>query len=133
MAHTMGAFGLSSRTRIEQRFRSDGPGSAENDGGHSRWAYRFRELVRLAYTVAESPFQLLVWDEIFVHLNRTNYPSEPGLDQNRLFAGASYQPNRVLRAELGYMNQFVRRYTDPDQVNHVLLMSLYLKVDVSGP
>jgi hypothetical protein len=125
-------FHVSSRTRLEQRARSNGPGSSENDVGYSIWAHRLRQMARLAYTISDTPFMLIAWDELFIHLNRTNYPSRPGVDQNRAFVGAGYQASAALRAELGYMNLFVRRYTDPNQINHVLLLSLYLTFDARG-
>lgn len=125
-------FVLSTRTRLEQRVRGNGPGSAENDADLPRWAHRLRQLARAQFTlVGGTPWLGIVWDEVFVHLNETNYPSKAGLDQNRLFVGAGYQASPELRVELGYLNQYVRRFSDPHQLNHVLSASLNFKLDAS--
>jgi hypothetical protein len=63
-------------------------------------------------------------------MNTTNYPSEPGFDQNRAFLGLGYDSKRV-RVEAGYMNQYVHRYTDPNQVNHVAVLLFVIKL--GGP
>jgi hypothetical protein len=131
VGHTFGKFNLGGRTRVEQRVRTDGPGSPENDAGYTAWAQRVRQMARLAYRLGDSPFLLIAWDEIFIHLNRTNYPSKPGLDQNRAFLGLGYQAEPMLRLEFGYTNVFVRRYTDPNQINHVLQLAVVFTYDAS--
>ncbi|MFO7561538.1 MAG: DUF2490 domain-containing protein [Enhygromyxa sp.] len=129
-----GRLDLSTRIRVEQRFRSRGPGSGDvvdgvaQDGGKSRWAFRYRQQFRLALNfVQDQPWQLIVWDEPFFHLNSTQYPSEPGLDQNRAFLGLGYDA-KPLRVELGYLNQYVRRFTDPHQVNHAFALNFVVKL-----
>ncbi len=123
---------VSTRTRLEHRFRNDGPGSSENAAGLPSWAHRLRQQVRAQLTLVEGkPWLAVVWDELFVHLNDTNYPSESGLDQNRAFVGAGYQAGSELRVELGYLNQYVRRFTDPNQLNHVLSVSMSFKLDAA--
>ena len=119
---------FSGRTRLEQRVRTNGPGSSENDGGDGHWAHRFRQQARVAWTIAEgSPWQIIASDEVFVHLNRTNYPTRSGIDQNRAFLGVGYDTPGA-RVEVGYTNQFVHRFTDPDQINHVLTINLIFKL-----
>jgi hypothetical protein len=98
------------------------------------WAHRLRQQVRVALTpIPDWPWQLVVWDEIFFHLNttgepgnpRTGYPSQTGFDQNRLFLGVAYQPTASVRVELGYLNQVVNRMDrPPDQINHALSLSV---------
>jgi hypothetical protein len=75
----------------------------------------------------------VLWDEIFFHLNDTDYPINLGLDQNRAFAGLAYRPAEWLILEGGYLNQFVRRYSDPHQVNHVLLFQISVAVKTASP
>jgi hypothetical protein len=132
-----GRLDLSTRIRVEQRFRSQGPGSAdvvdgvEQDAGKSHWAFRYRQQFRLAFNfVADNPWQLIVWDEPFFHLNSTNYPSEPGLDHNRAFVGIGYDA-KPLRVEVGYINQYVRRFRDPHQLNHIFSLNFVIKL--GGP
>ncbi|HLT36966.1 MAG TPA: DUF2490 domain-containing protein [Enhygromyxa sp.] len=129
-----GRLDLSTRIRVEQRFRSKGPGSGDvvdgvaQDGGKSRWAFRYRQQIRLAFNfVQDQPWQLIVWDEPFFHLNSSNYPSEPGLDHNRAFLGFGYDARR-LRVEAGYINQYVRRFSDPHQLNHIFSLNLVIKL-----
>jgi hypothetical protein len=131
-SNTLGGWDLLTRTRLEQRVRSNGPGSAENDAGMDRWAHRARAMLRASYTFGATPWMAVVWDEAFFHLNDTNYPTRQGFDQNRAFAGVGYQASKDLRVELGYLNQYVKRYTDPNQLNHVLFTMVQLKFDLSG-
>lgn len=129
-----GRLDLSTRIRVEQRVRSKGPGSADvvdgvaQDAGKSRWAFRYRQQFRVAFNfIQDRPWQLIIWDEPFFHLNSTNYPSEPGLDNNRAFLGFGYDAKR-LRVEAGYINQYVRRFSDPHQLNHIFSLNLVLKL-----
>lgn len=118
---------LTVRTRVEQRFRSDGPG--KGDVGH-----RLRQLLRFSWTlVAGKPYQLIVADELFLHLNETAYRTEPGVDQNRAFVGVGYQATSDLRVELGYMNVYVHRYTDAQQINHVFATNVNVRFGFAPP
>lgn len=121
------SFGLSqirSRTRLEQRYRGTGDNEAAIQG-EGEWAHRLRQQIRLQVTLAPGkPWQAIVSDEVFFHLNETAYITRPGLDQNRIFAGVGYKANKDLMVEAGYMNQYVRRFTDRAQLNHVLYLSL---------
>lgn len=122
-----GAWQLSLRSRIEHRYRTDGPGSGA-------WAHRFRQQARGACALTgDGRWQVVAWDEIFFHLNDTEYPTRVGLDQNRAFAGIAYRPASWLTLESGYLNQFVRRYSDPHQVNHVLLMQVSVSAVTAFP
>ncbi len=134
---------LGSRTRFEQRYR-DGGGEGQGEG---LFAHRLRQQVRFAWTlVPKGPWQLIVSDEVFFHLNTTGvfeeqadgtrkpvgYPSEAGFDQNRAFLGMGYVASSSFRFELGYLNQIVNRMgRSPDQINHALFVGLFFKV--GGP
>jgi hypothetical protein len=129
-----GRFDLSGRSRLEHRIRTRGPGSDDIvDGepqhkGLSRWAHRFRQQVRLAVNFKkDAPWQLIVWDEFFFHLNDTAFTTERGFDQNRAFVGLGYDTKQV-RVEVGYINQYVRRFHDPDQLNHVFALNFIIKL-----
>ena len=106
---------LQSRTRFEQRM--------SHDGGNV--ALRLREFVRVGWHVAEgSPFQILVWDEVFVGLNEANWGPPQGYDQNRLFVGPGVNVTPLGgRLELGYLHNHLKRNPE-NQVNH----SLYAQV-----
>jgi hypothetical protein len=83
---------LTLRTRAEQRFVVDA-----SDVG-----YRFRQLAR--YQHAFSPrWAGVVWDEIFVGANDTDFGQQAGLDQNRAFVGPAWLPEDGVRLEAGYL------------------------------
>lgn len=109
---------LTSRSRLEQRF-IEGLGNV---------SWRIREFVRFSRPIAQgSALGFVVWDEVFVHLNSVSPALQSGFDQNRAFAGLSYQLNKQVRAEIGYMNQFIR--TEPEnRVNHVLSLNFFLNL-----
>ena len=107
---------LQSRTRLEERWLEGG-----SDTG-----YRLRQLIRLTKPLELQPrFLFVVWDEWFVHLNNTDWGANKGLDQNRLFVGASWaiKPNALL--EIGYLNQYVNMQ-DVNKMNHVFSSTLNL-------
>lgn len=123
ISHALAEWKMGLRSRLEQRYRTKGPGDGD-------WAHRFRQQARAAYDLTgDWKWQAIVSDEILFHLNDTEYPTKIGLDQNRAFIGIGYQPVPLARLELGYLNQFVRRYTDPHQVNHVLSIQLIITVE----
>jgi hypothetical protein len=126
---TFGQLQIGYRTRLEHRFRATGNGGTANKiQGEDEWAHRFRQQIRFAWTFVEgSPWQAIVADEILIHLNTTKYITEPGIDQNRLFFGVGYQANPETRFEVGYQNQAVHRFTDRQQMNHILLVSMNFK------
>lgn len=108
---------LGLRSRLEQRFLETGA-----DTG-----WRFRQLVSLRRPVDCSRFSLVAWDEVFIHLNDTDWGATGGFDQNRLFLGFGFRcdpasPNRV---EVGYLNQFVDRPTADDLSNHLVAINFY--------
>ncbi|MBX7192011.1 MAG: DUF2490 domain-containing protein [Sandaracinaceae bacterium] len=125
---------LSLRTRFEQRFR--------HPQEHFEFGLRARQQVRLVFPLTtDRNLMLIVWDEIFVNftdsghstlgqdgMGATQYSPQwqyGGLDQNRAFLGVGYQfiPS-VLRVELGYQNQWVRRPNrmDGDLMGHTGLL-----------
>jgi hypothetical protein len=122
-------FELSTRMRMEHRVRTHGPGSPSNDGGLSIWAHRLRLFERFAVRFnRERPWFAVASSETFFHLNETKYPSKPGIDQQRSFVGLGYHFGVGDRVELGYLNQLVRRYTDPHQLNHVVMTSVVISL-----
>lgn len=134
IAHSHGRWSFKLRTRLEQRYRSRGPGSPDQSGGGTAWAIRFRQMAQANFTMLQGkPWLLVAWDEVFVNCNATEYVTKPGFNQNRAFVGIGYGPDESVLAQLGYLNQYARSYgNSPDELSHVLYSSLQLKFDFSG-
>jgi hypothetical protein len=49
-----------------------------------------------------------------------------GFDQNRAFAGGAYTINKFARAEIGYMNQTLNRFSNTNLMDHILSTNLFL-------
>lgn len=127
-----GRLDINWRNRVEHRFRNHGPGSGDivdgvpQDMGFGHWAHRLRQQLRLAVNFKKgAPWQFLVYDEFFFHLNRTAF-TQPGFDQNRAFVGLAYDAKAV-RVEFGYLNQYIRRPRDPDNNNHLFSLAFIIK------
>lgn len=105
-----GGLTLTVRTRFEQRDRED----------YSDIAHRLRQMVR-ATTPSSLHQQLswVVWDELFINLNQTDWGVMRGTDQNRLFLGANWKFGELSNLEVGYINQYVNGKTI-DRENHIL-------------
>lgn len=105
-----GALTLTVRTRFEQRDRED----------YSDIAHRLRQMVR-ATTPSNLHQQLswVVWDELFINLNQTDWGVMRGTDQNRLFLGANWKFDELSNLEVGYINQYVNGKTI-DRENHII-------------
>lgn len=107
------------RSRFEQRWVETG-----NDVG-----LRWRQLARAQKILSDCPqWSLVTWDEIFFHLNDTDWGATTGLDQNRAFIGLGYQRSSQHhgRIEAGYLNQFInRREGGVDSMNHILSLNYF--------
>jgi hypothetical protein len=108
------------RSRLEQRFVSVG-----NDAG-----WRFRQMIRL-----QRPFRghdklmWVAWDEIFFHLNNTDWGARAGYNQNRVFVGIGREPRLTgrRRTEIGYLYQQINVPEDgADLSNHILSVNIFL-------
>jgi hypothetical protein len=109
---------VSSRTRMEQRWRSD--------GGDVGW--RFREMLRL-----EAPLRpggkvaALGYAEAFFALNDTDWGADGGFDQLRSFVGAEIGVGGRSSVELGYLNQLINQPAGRTRMNHVLSIALFVR------
>jgi hypothetical protein len=112
---------LSSRTRIEERWRSDGGGMG----------VRVREMIRL-----EAPFQpgqggkglnALVYTEPFVALNDTGWGARAGFDQVRNFVGVEIPVGGASTVEAGYLNLLVDQAGPRRRMNHVASLTLFFR------
>lgn len=116
-SHTLMMLGLASRTRLEERMRTHGPGEGETE-------LRLRQRFRTAYAFGHDlPFQGIVSDELMFFLNETNFSSEPGFSENRLFVGLGYRAPGIA-VEVGYLNQYIGGHASFHRENHVLSTSL---------
>ncbi|WP_157217094.1 DUF2490 domain-containing protein [Flavisphingomonas formosensis] len=109
---------LSSRTRLEQRWRSDG----------SDIGWRLRQMLRYERPlVAERGLNLLGHGEAFVAFNDTDWGARAGFDQLRSFAGVEIALPGKSTIELGYLNQYIDRGGGRHRVNHAASFSLFIR------
>jgi len=108
---------LSSRTRLEERWVETG-----DEAG-----YRLRQMLRATHPLPGiEKATLVLWDELFLNANDTDWGARDGFDQNRFFAGAGYAFSAQAKAEAGYLNQYVNT-TKTDRMHHVLSVSVNYK------
>ena len=87
-------------------------------GNHGEVRFRPRQLFRFAHALAVEPrLSLVAWDEVFVRVNTTPAGGQSGFDQNRAFGGIGWTFNPNVRAEFGYLNQYI---DDAKHVNSTL-------------
>lgn len=110
---------LSSRSRLEQRWRSD--------GGDTGW--RLREMLRYEKPLkpGSQAVNALVSVEGFVALNDTDWGARGGFDQLRSFAGAEIAVKGASTLEVGYLNQIVNQTRGRTRVNHVASITLIVR------
>lgn len=110
---------LSSRTRLEQRWRSDG-----RDTG-----WRLREMLRYEKPMrpGSDAVNLLLSAEGFVALNDTDWGARGGFDQLRTFLGAELGLKGDSTVEIGYLNQVIDQTGDRTRIGHVASISLFLR------
>ncbi len=120
LARDHGDVTIQLRSRLEQRFVSLG-----DDVG-----WRFRQMLRLQKPIERYPNLLWVaWDEIFFHLNDTDWGARTGYNQNRLFIGLGRTPptRSSRRTEIGYLYQQIQVAEDgADLSNHILSINFFL-------
>ena len=110
---------LTSRTRLEQRWRSDG-----SDTG-----WRLREMLRYEKPLKRESDALnaLVHAEAFVALNNTDWGARAGFDQLRTFIGAEIGIRGASTVEAGYLNQVIDQRGGRTRINHVASLTLFLR------
>ena len=107
--HHVGKLGLSHRYRFEQRF-------VEDD-----FKMRFRYFLGFKFPLQHkedgtSPLYLSAYNEVFLNTESSVF------DRNRVYGGLGYQFSKVLRLELGYMNQFFEN-SGRDQINIIAFVN----------
>jgi len=110
---------LSSRTRLEQRWRSNG-----RDVG-----WRLREMLRYEHALkpGSDAVNALVWSEAFLALNDTDWGAKSGFDQLRTFVGTEIGLRGASTVELGYLNQTINQPAGRTRMNHVASVTLWYR------
>lgn len=110
---------LSSRTRLEQRWRSDG-----DDMG-----WRLREMLRYEHPLrnGSDAVNALVYAEAFVALNDTDWGARGGFDQLRSFVGTEIGLPGPSTLELGYLNQTINQTRGRTRMNHSASITLFYR------
>jgi len=117
-APAVGDFRFLHRARFEQRWVETG-----DDVG-----LRWRQFHRAQRILTNCPqWSLIAWDEVFFHLNDTDWGAQAGLDQNRAFLGVGFKrcPQARVRTEVGYLNQFINNQGGTDGMNHILSINFF--------
>ncbi len=116
-----GDFRIGLRPRFEQRFLTTG----EDTG------MRFRQFASARAPIsADERVTLVLWDEVFIHLNDTDFGTRSGFNQNRAFFGFGWKPcpeQTKSRVEIGYLNQFINGSAGRDRMNHLLAVNFFLQ------
>ena len=89
---------------------------------------RPRQMFRFLHPLSFEPrLSAIGWDEVFVRVNNTEAGGNAGFDQNRAFAGLGWTFDKHLRAEFGYLNQYLQN-TDHTQgtMHHLMMGSLFI-------
>jgi hypothetical protein len=110
-------YSLTGRLRVEDRILNTG-----HDAG-----VRTRHLARVTHPLGRSGrLTGVLWDEVFLNWNDTDFGSRRGFDQNRLFGGVGWRHSETLRWETGYLHNFNHRPGRADRLNRVWFTSLAL-------
>lgn len=110
----IGAFSLSHRYRLEQRFFEDPLGNTDTQ-------HRARYSLRIIYPISEKWF-LTAYDELFINLQ------EPIFGQNRLYGALGYRLNSIASFQIGYLKNHL---TEIDYERFQL--GVWLKFDYRKP
>ena len=117
-SRTVDPLKFAARTRFEQRFIE----SSDDTG------LRLRQFVRAQKNLGRcSRRTFVVWDELFIALNDTDWGQRSGFDQNRIFVGFGFKRNHASpwRVEIGYMNQTVNQRGPIDRSNHIFAINVF--------
>lgn len=106
----LGRVYLSHRYRFEQRF-------IQNQPFRLRFRYFLSANVPLNHkTMVDKTVYLSAYNEIFINTHQSFF------DRNRLYGGVGFKLNKLIKFELGYMNQFLDT-ENRDQINLFILLS----------
>ena len=110
---------LSSRTRLEERLRSDG----------RDMALRLRQMMRgeWAFSPDGRGVRALGSVEAMIALNDADWISQTGVDQVRTFVGVEIPVKGRSTIEAGYLNQAINQPGGAARMNHVASISLFFR------
>jgi hypothetical protein len=112
-------FTFTSRTRTEQRFLENNP----------KTAYRIRELIKISAPLKNhAKLSFVTSDEVFLHKNNFVGTNSRGFDQNRFFIGCGYKLSPIATTEIGYMNQYIRRFGVPNFLTNIISINFFLSL-----
>jgi hypothetical protein len=115
-AYSLGSLGpvrVAGRTMVEERLFA----GAEDLG------WRVQQQLRATVSLARrSRARAVLYGDLLVNLNTTDWGARSGLDQLRSFAGFSVPLGHGNGVELGYFHQHIRR-PGPERTNHVALVA----------
>nr|WP_305908610.1 DUF2490 domain-containing protein [Methylomarinum sp. Ch1-1]MDP4521454.1 DUF2490 domain-containing protein [Methylomarinum sp. Ch1-1] len=115
--HSLAGGKFMSRSRLEQRFDERG-----DDVG-----WRYRQFLKYYHPIKAAPkLSWVVWNEVFVGLNRPDWKADNGFDQNRAFVGLGFQMDKQVRTEFGYINQYIRKPSANDAMNHIISLNVFM-------
>jgi hypothetical protein len=115
-------FNLQYRFRLEQRFFED-----------ADLSHRMRHRFRLQYSIPDTNFYLLAFDELFVYFNSVNSGRleksvQAGINQNRSYFGVGYKITPNINIDTGYQLQYVNYHAGKEDLyNHVWLTNFNVK------
>ncbi|GJD64547.1 DUF2490 domain-containing protein [Methylobacterium frigidaeris] len=110
---------LSSRTRFEQRFQTNG-----RDTG-----FRLRQQLRAAVPLTEETrgVAAVAWTEAFLALNDTDWGARAGFDRIRTFVGLELPLAGRSTLELGYINQTVNAPASRVTMDHIVSVNVFVR------
>ena len=117
-SRTCDSLKFAARTRFEQRLLE----SSDDTG------LRIRQFVRGQKNLGPcSKCTFVVWDELFIACNDTDWGQRSGFDQNRIFVGFGFKRHHSSpwRVEVGYMNQAVNQLGPTNRSNHILAVNVF--------
>jgi hypothetical protein len=117
--HSYKDIAITNRIRLEERFIANVPGTS----------VRGRHLFRLSKPFGHhKKWYLLTSNEFFVNINSKMGGPQSGFDQNRSFIGLGRKLTRHVSVEAGYQLQYVNERDTPDNLNHIGLVNLKVKL-----
>ncbi len=110
---------LSSRTRLEQRWRSDG----------RDMQLRVREMVRFEYPLGrDDGVRALTSIEALWAINSVDWRRRAGFDQLRTFVGAEIPIGGTSTIEAGYLNQTIDQPGRDARMNHNVSLAVFWRL-----
>ena len=115
------------RFRLEQRFLQ----RSNEDVFSQRVRYFIRGIIPLS-TSLKNPFTagpfMAIQNELFFNIQNKDKLNGSLFDQNRAYLALGYRFSPKYDIELGYMNQFLKRITSPNQFTHIAQIAFYTRL-----